>query len=47
VICHTELRIFVAGDSVMDLFIWLPVTVVLGLAAFGILFAFITGCDKV
>ncbi len=31
----------------MDLFFWVPVTVVIGLVAFGILFAFIAACDKV
>jgi hypothetical protein len=31
----------------MDVFIWVPAMVVLGLGTFGILFAFITACDKV
>jgi len=31
----------------MDLFIWIPVTIVIGLVTFGLLFAFITACDKV
>jgi hypothetical protein len=31
----------------MDLFTWVSVTVLLGLASFGLLLAFITACDKV
>ena len=31
----------------MNLFVWVPTLFVLGLATFGLLFAFITGCEKV
>jgi hypothetical protein len=33
--------------SFMDLAIWLPVLFVLGLAGFGLLFAFVGGCARV
>ncbi len=31
----------------MNLAVWLPVLLVLGLAIFGLLFAFVVACDKV
>jgi len=31
----------------MNLAVWLPAMMVLGLAAFGLMFACITACDKV
>jgi hypothetical protein len=31
----------------VDLIIWVPLTVVLGLGTFGVMFAFIVACDKV
>ena len=31
----------------MNLAIWLPTLFVLGLATFGLMFAFVTACDKV
>ena len=31
----------------MNLYFWLPAMVVLGLVAFGLMFAAIAGCDKV
>ena len=31
----------------MDLTIWIPVTVLLGLVTLGLMFAFIVACDKV
>lgn len=31
----------------MDLAIWIPAMLVLGLAGFALLFAFVTACDKV
>ena len=31
----------------MDLTVWVPATVLLGLLAFGLLFAFLEACDKV
>lgn len=31
----------------MDLTIWLPALFLLGLATFGVLFAFIAACDRV
>ena len=31
----------------MNLLVWVPLTLVLGLFCFGILLAFITACDKV
>jgi hypothetical protein len=31
----------------MDLWVWLPAMMLLGLAAFGLLFAFVPLCDKV
>jgi hypothetical protein len=31
----------------MDLTIWIPLTVLLGLAVLGLMFAFIAACDKV
>ena len=31
----------------MDLTIWIPLTVSLGLATLGLMFAFIAACDKV
>ena len=31
----------------MDLVVWVPLTVMLGLASFGILLGFIVACDKV
>ncbi len=31
----------------MDLVVWVPLTVVLGLGTFGVMFAFIFACDKV
>jgi hypothetical protein len=34
-------------DFAMDLAIWVPLTVVLGLAALGLMFAFVVACDKV
>ena len=31
----------------MDLSVWMPVTILLGLAAFGLLFLFVLACDNV
>ncbi len=31
----------------MNLEIWIPALVVLGLVTMGLMFAFVTGCDKV
>jgi hypothetical protein len=31
----------------MDLTVWVPATVLLGLLTFGLLFAFLEACDKV
>ncbi len=31
----------------MDLAIWIPVLIVLGLVTMGLMFAFVRGCDKV
>ena len=31
----------------MDLTLWLPALFVLGLAAFGLMFGFVTACEKV
>jgi hypothetical protein len=31
----------------MDLETWIPLTVLLGLAALGLMFAFVVACDKV
>ena len=31
----------------MDLVLWVPLTVVLGLAALALMFAFVAACDKV
>jgi hypothetical protein len=31
----------------MDLTVWLPAMILLGLAAFGLMFAFVSACDKV
>jgi hypothetical protein len=31
----------------MNLTVWLPVMFSLGLASFGLMFAFLTGCEKV
>jgi hypothetical protein len=31
----------------MDLFVWLPALFVLGLVTMGLLFAFVSGCEKV
>lgn len=31
----------------MDLVTWIPAMVVLGLVTMGLMFAFVTGCDKV
>jgi hypothetical protein len=31
----------------MDLIVWVPLTVILGLGTFGIMFVFIFACDKV
>jgi hypothetical protein len=31
----------------MDLAIWIPSTVILGLVTMGLMFAFVIGCDKV
>jgi hypothetical protein len=31
----------------MDLYLWIPVTVILGLAAMLAMFAFVRACDKV
>ena len=34
-------------DDAMELSLWIPVLIVLGLIVFGLLFAFVAGCDKV
>jgi hypothetical protein len=31
----------------MDLAIWIPAMVILGLVTMGLMFAFVAGCDKV
>lgn len=31
----------------MDLGIWVPLTIILGLVALGLMFAFVVACDKV
>lgn len=31
----------------MDLNVWIPAMVILGLVSFGLMFAFIKGCDEV
>lgn len=31
----------------MDLIVWVPLTLLLGLGTFGVMFAFIVACDKV
>jgi hypothetical protein len=31
----------------MDLYVWLPAMLLLGLAAIGLMFAFVYACDKV
>ena len=31
----------------MNLTVWTPALLILGLATFGLLFAFVAGCDKV
>jgi hypothetical protein len=31
----------------MDLYVWLPALLLLGLAAMGLMFAFVAACDKV
>jgi hypothetical protein len=31
----------------MDLYVWLPALLLLGLAAMGVMFAFVAACDKV
>ena len=35
------------GDRIMNLVIWIPALLVLGLAGLGLMFAFVFGCDKV
>jgi len=38
---------FRAEEIAVDLTIWVPVTVLLGLGALGLMFAFLEACDKV
>ena len=35
------------GGRAMDLTVWLPAMFLLGLAVLGLMFAFVTACDKV
>jgi len=35
------------GGTVMNLAFWTPTLLLLGLATFALLFAFVAGCDKV
>jgi hypothetical protein len=34
-------------EETMNLEIWIPITVILGLATMGLMFAFVIACDKV
>jgi hypothetical protein len=37
----------VKASLIMDLSIWIPVTVILGLVTMGLMFAFVEACEKV
>ena len=38
---------WIVGDRFMNLVVWIPAMVILGLVTLGLMFAFVTGCDKV
>jgi len=45
-----EVQIFlklINGAAIMNLWVWLPAMIILGLAVMAIMFAFLKGCEKV
>ena len=45
--CQREVTQFYCRGAAMDLTIWLPAMLLLGLAVVGLMFLFVVACDKV